>query len=52
MSIRDINGGVWSLVRKRFLKEGFFRWIRKDDLLGGQGRGQKDPRTGMEALLS
>ena len=52
MSIRDKHGGVWSLVRKRFLEEGFFSHIWKDDLLGGQGRGQKDPRTGMEALLS
>lgn len=41
MSVRDINGGVWSLVRERFLEEEFLSQIWKDDLLGGEGRKQE-----------
>lgn len=40
------------MARERFLEEGFLSQIWKDHLLGGQGRIQKDPRIGMEALLS
>lgn len=50
--IRDMNGRMWSSVRERFQEEGFLSQIWKDDLLGGRGRKQKDPRIGMEALLS
>lgn len=38
MSVRDINGGVGSLVRESFLEEEIFSQVWKDDLLGGEDR--------------